>query len=259
MCKTPFSNKYYTVSLAPEDVDGFIFWTKNIGPLIKHLPEIKKPFVVQFSINNYPKILEGKVIDAKQSISNAYKVSNKYGDNAVVWRYDTIVFSNITDFNFHVQNFEYLAKQLRGITNEVTISFLQLYKKSVQNLNSLKDNFSWYEPSKQEITTLLQKLIPIAQDNNMQLSLCAQPEYMLPGTQKAHCTDPKRLSRVAGYEISARPKPNRSGCGCAESIDIGEYNTCLHNCAYCYATTDHNSALENNKKHNPNNLALIGN
>jgi hypothetical protein len=29
----------------------------------------------------------------------------------------------------------------------------------------------------------------------------------------------------------------RGACQCMESLDIGEYNSCLHGCRYCYATT----------------------
>ena len=33
-------NQTIRVSLARKDVDGFIFWTKNIGPFVDHLSEI---------------------------------------------------------------------------------------------------------------------------------------------------------------------------------------------------------------------------
>ncbi len=38
-CKmvNPYSQQIYSVDLTPENVDGFVFWTKNIGPFLKHL------------------------------------------------------------------------------------------------------------------------------------------------------------------------------------------------------------------------------
>lgn len=35
--------------------------------------------------------------------------------------------------------------------------------------------------------------------------------------------------------VQSKIKNQRGECGCAASIDIGAYNTCLHGCIYCYA------------------------
>lgn len=41
----------------------------------------------------------------------------------------------------------------------------------------------------------------------------------------------------------------RMFCGCANSKDIGQYNTCPHQCEYCYANTTKSLALKNYKMH----------
>src|SRR5437762_14145536 len=62
-CKmvNPYGRQEYTINLTPDDVDGFVFWTKNIGPFLKYLPEVQKrgySFLVQHTINGYPRNLE---------------------------------------------------------------------------------------------------------------------------------------------------------------------------------------------------------
>ena len=49
-----------------------------------------------------------------------------------------------------------------------------------------------------------------------------------------------------------RDKGQRQFCGCIKSKDIGEYNTCVHGCEYCYANASKEISKANYKSHQEN-------
>ena len=154
LCKVvnPYGRQVYQISLRREDVDGIVFWTKNIAPFLSHLRtvrDLKFPFIIQHTINNYPRILETSVVDAKRSIDNAKLIRSEFGPRVLVWRYDPIVSTSMTTHDFHVENFARLAESLRGATDEVVISFTQVYTKTKRNMDKASQSvgFSWWDPS----------------------------------------------------------------------------------------------------------------
>ena len=258
----PYSNKPYRVSLERDHVDGFVFWTKNLGPFLDKLPILKErgyPFVVQYAINGYPRTLEFSVVETRRSVQHMRQLAESYGKRAAVWRYDTIIFTSVTPREFHVENFSRLASELEGTTDEVVISFAQLYKKTLSNMNWAADKFgfTWEDPDDQTKRALVSELAQIARSRGMQLTVCSQRDYVVPGSEEARCIDAKRLSEVAGREIRAALKGNRPECGCFLSRDIGAYDTCPHGCVYCYAVQNRDLAQKHYQLHDPESEYLF--
>ena len=249
-------NQHNLVSLQREDVDGFIFWTKNLTPFVDTLDEVHQrgyPFVVQYTINGYPRTLETRVVNADRSVRSFRLASKKYGEQAMVWRYDTIIFTTETDAEFHRNNFAALASELAGYTSEVVVSFMQIYKKTRWNLDEAarENGFSWHDPSIGVKRGLLSDLVKIADRHSLSLSICAQPDLLVPGANEASCVDAKRLMSVAGRTFRSRVKGTRLTCNCYESKDIGDYDTCPHGCIYCYAVRERSLAIRRYQNHDP--------
>ena len=264
-CKmvNPYNRRVYRVGLTREDVDGFIFWTKNLGPFMDKLTVVHGrgyPFIVQYTINAYPRTLEFSVVDAKRSIEHMKVVAEKYGPRVAVWRYDTIVFTSLTTADFHRRNFEVLARALEGTTDEVVVSFAQIYKKTLQNMNwaAKEFGFTWEDPPDELKFSLAAELAQMAEARGMQLTMCSQRQYLAPGVRDARCVDANRLSELAGRPIIAKLKGNRTDCGCYASRDIGEYDTCPHGCVYCYAVLNRELAQKHFKEHDPESEFLYG-
>jgi hypothetical protein len=262
-CRTvnPYGRQVHTVKLDPDAVSGFVFWTKNLGPFRAALDVVRDrgfPFVVQYTINDYPRALETSVTDAGRAIGHMRDLAREFGPRAGVWRYDPVVATSMTPPGWHVDNFTRLADRLAGATDEAVVSFAHIYRKTRVNLDAAArlHGFAWRDPADDEKRDLAHRLAAIAADRGMRLTVCSQEAYLVPGAAPARCIDAERLSDVAGKPIAARHKGNRPGCMCAESRDIGDYDTCPHGCVYCYAVRTRALARRRHGAHRPDDPLL---
>lgn len=259
--RNPYGGATYRVALDPAAVDGFVFWTRNAGPFRAQLDELAAaaiPFVVQFTITGYPRALDAAVIEPAKAVEQIRAIAEAYGPRVAVWRYDPVIDTSLTPAAFHRRNFAALARDLAGAVDEVTVSVAQIYRKTRRNLAAAAaaHGFTWTDPELQEKRALVADLAAMASDHGMDFTVCAQPELVSDAAAPARCIDTVRLSAVAGRPIAARERGNRPGCLCAESRDIGAYDTCPHGCVYCYAVSDRRRARANFKSHLPESERL---
>jgi len=250
----PYGGADYRVSLDPAAVDGFVFWTRNVGPFAAALVEVEArnlPYVVQFTVTGYPRAVEEAVIAPGKAVDQIRSLTGHAGPRAVVWRYDPLLATDLTPPAWHRANFARLAGALEGAVDEVVVSWATVYRKTARNLAAAAraHGFAWHDPEAGDKRALLADLSAIARDHGMTLTVCAQPGLPVAGAAPARCVDAARLADVAGRPVRARKKGNRPGCECAASRDIGAYDTCPHGCAYCYANRNRALARRRHKAH----------
>lgn len=224
-----------------DSVDGFIFWTRNARPFRGGLGAARDvaPFVVQYTLTGYPPVLETGVPPPGHAIAEIARIAGEYGPGAVVWRYDPVIWTDATDADFHRENFRRLADRLTGLVDEVTLSAATLYAKSRRNLSRHAPALTVDDPPDGDKRALLAELGGFAAERGIAPTLCSQPHLLGGPLRAARCVDAERLQRVGGEDLRFRARGNRPGCACAESRDIGAYDSCAHGCLYCYAVNDH--------------------
>src|ERR1041385_4685782 len=257
----PYGGSDYEVRLTPGAVDGFVFWTRNMRPLLPHLDAIRRvaPFVVQFTLTGYPRVLESSVIGVEEGVAQLRELRDRFGPRAAVWRYDPVVFAAGMHPETHCNGFARLARGLAGAADEVGLAVVPPKKNPRRNLDraARRHGFAWHDPPPEEKQELLSRLAAVATDHGMAPALCSQPELLVPGLEEARCIGAQRLLDVAERPIPAPASGNRAGCRCALSRDIGAYDTCPHCCVYCYAVADRDRAVANFRAHDPKAECLM--
>ncbi len=260
----PFSKDKYRVSLKKEDVECFVFWSKNFIPFVDKLKIIDNlgyKFYFNYTINGYSNIFEKNVDSSEKTIDNLCLLSDQYSKNHITWRYDPIIISEITDYKFHLKNFEKIAKELKNYTVRCITSFVFLYEKVKKSILKIeKENYLMIQDPLLDIKrNLANDLADIALSYGINMYTCCGDYLISNKIKKAHCIDwelIKELFNVKSIDYNYKIKPTRKECGCTESIDIGTYNTCAQGCIYCYANINKTSAYKKYKEHDVNSIFL---
>lgn len=184
-------------------------------------------------------MFEPNVPDWSQTVVDAKALTERYGVGKVLWRFDPIIFSNLTPPGERLDTFAHLAELLHGVVTRCYISFIDMYGKVKKRLNNLSesDRILFSQPSIEEQAAFLQSMNSIATQSGIKLFTCCEDiPGSIAGIAKGHCIDANLLKSYYPKEIFTEEiYPTRKECGCYLSIDIGAYNTCRHHCLYCYA------------------------
>lgn len=237
------------ISLSPDVVDCIVFWTKNPSPMINRLSElVDYSYYFQFTLNPYGKDIECNVPSKSNEVIYTFqRLSDKIGANKVVWRYDPILLNEKYNIDYHINYFEKIAYLLKDYTKKCTISFIDLYRNTKNNVNGLELH---------EITIpikrrLAENFSKIAFNYGFTIDTCAEDiELRDLNISHAKCIDDVLISSITNSKLKIeKDKGQRLECGCVESIDIGMYNTCLNGCKYCYANYSTKTVNKNTQLH----------
>ena len=252
------------VSLLPEEVDAVVFWTRSPRALLPRLAELDVRglrYYFQFTICGYGPPLEVRNPPTATALDTFKRLASRLGPDRVIWRYDPLVFSEVTTVDFHLGNFESMAMALKGYTHRCVVSIWDNYRKLSSRLEDLtSQGVHLRQPTQEEIASLIPRLAQVCAAHGMEVVSCAEPYNLRPyGVCPGKCIDDEFIGRVFGLEVShIKHSAQRKACGCVVSKDIGMYDSCLFGCTYCYATSKFERSRLNYRLHNPDAPSLLG-
>jgi DNA repair photolyase len=245
------------INLSPEVIDCIVFWSKNPSRMMDRLHRLRNYiFYFQYTLTGYGQRLEPNVPSCQEAVSTFRNLSEMIGKDRVIWRYDPIIMSEQLNIKYHADRFEQIARQLSGKTGRCVISFVDMYKKSKRNMASVPV----IEIQMEQMIEASSILSKISYKHGIALASCAEiVDLAQYGINHGKCIDDKLIEEISGLALDVDKDPTqRSECGCVASVDIGAYNTCAHECLYCYANYNHDWVHRNYAAHDSQSPLLFG-
>lgn len=195
------------ISLLPSVVDGMVIWTKNPIPMIERIDELEKyVYYFQYTLTSYGRDVEANLPSKNQELIPAFcELSKKIGKERIVWRYDPIFLNDIYTMDYHKKYFRIMASKLGAYTEKCTVSFLDLYKNTLRNIQP----FSIRIPTNEEQYELMGEFSRIAYEYGFYLDTCAEEiDFTSLGIQHACCIDRQRFERIGNYHLNVKKDRN---------------------------------------------------
>lgn len=238
----------YTVDLNPDTTHSIVLWSKNFKNVLER-PEYLTDYNLyfQYTITGYSKLLEPNVPEYSETLKTLEGLLKYYKPEQFNIRFDPIILSTKGEIvpNFakpglaRLEMFDRLCSDLKSLGMEncrVTVSYISLYPKVVQKLNSAGIDF--IDLSEKQQIEFMKRMSAIADKYNRDIYTCANDRFVNAGIEnikKGHCIDSEILTALFGKCTTAHATGQREQCGCVKAKDIGAYLPCRHQCAYCYA------------------------
>ena len=236
------------------DLDLIMFCSKNPLPMIDKLKMLKVPVLFHVTITPYSKDVEPNIPDKRLIIEGVKKLSLVLGIDNVVLRYDPIFLSDKYNVDYHIRAFDKLCKNLNGYVNKIIVSFMDEYKNVRSNKNILK----YRAFTREDYKKIGEAFSKSAMDNGMSVQTCFEDEDLTEyGFVKGECLSHELAYILTGKKFKSSNLRKEKKCECVQMVDIGDYNSCMHMCKYCYANYDEKAVSSNFERHDDNSSLLI--
>ncbi len=263
--RNPFNRKLVS-RIYFDNVDIVLFCSKNPLPALQYLDELDAslpnvPLIFHITITPYNEDIEPITGKIKKEIINALKtLSKRYGKEQIFLRYDPVLLNERYTLNYHIKAFSKLIDELNGHIGNIVISFIDEYKNVRNNARYLKLK----EITNEDIDNLGYHFGKISKVNNINIFTCGEERSLKEyGFIKGACISKEyalRLLKTINKEVKFKKQTARKNmpCDCVQMVDIGEYNSCLSRCRYCYANFDESKIDYSYKNHDDNSSLLVG-
>lgn len=262
----PYSKRPYKINF--ENTRFIVFWTKNPKPIIPYLPVIESlgiDYYFQYTLNDYSREdFEKNVPPLCERIKTFKDLSESCGIKRVVWRFDPLILSDNLSVEILLERLEKTGDEIFGFTKRLVFSFYDNYKKSEINFKKTghHDIREFTYPQMHEFSKGLSE---INKKWGLSLFTCSEEaDLSAYGVRRGRCIDPELIADICRKnpemteylsKNSGRDKGQRPLCGCIPSTDTGGYNTCIHQCLYCYAAGNPHAASENFRRISRNHFS----
>ena len=252
--RNPFNQKLVS-RIYFSDVDLIMFCSKNPLPMIDKLKMLKVPVLFHVTITPYSKDVEPNIPDKRLIIEGVKKLSLVLGIDNVVLRYDPIFLSDKYNVDYHIRAFDKLCKNLNGYVNKIIVSFMDEYK----NVRINKDILKYRTFTREDYKKIGEAFSKSAMDNGMSVQTCFEDNDLTQyGFIKGECLSHELAYILTGKKFKSSNVRKEKKCECVQMVDIGDYNSCMHMCKYCYANYDEKAVSSNFERHDDNSSLLIG-
>ncbi len=255
---------------------------------------------IQFTLNDYENDgLEKNVPAVQNRIDTFRRLVDRLGLGRVIWRFDPLILTETISESVLLEKIKRIGDQLNGYTEKLVFSYADIacYRKVKRNLSDALIPYQDWDDNRMRY--FASELVNLNSGWSYVLATCGE-KIDLPNIEHNHCVDHDLIIRLAHKDkrlmdylgvrkIPLQPdmfgnviipeggivlddgtvavqkkkmpdKGQRAACGCMVSKDIGQYNTCPHQCEYCYANANKDIAMQNWCRHKNNQFSetIIG-